>query len=170
MDEILQHTMTAALTGRVVETVGDTAAVANFPAPVGAVVEVERVSGGPTEGEVIGFRENLTLVFLFTGITGVRHGNRVCLTRTARSLRVGPNLLGRVVDAHGNPIDGRPRPMLSDLSRLDRRPPLPTERPPHRYTALHGYTSRRHDALVRPWTTARHLLRGRALVKVFYWE
>lgn len=130
MDEILQHTMTAALTGRVIETVGDTAAVANFPAPVGAVVEVERVSGGPTEGEVIGFRENLTLVFLFTGITGVRHGNRVCLTRTARSLRVGPNLLGRVVDAHGNPIDGRPRPMLSGLSRLDRRPPLPTERPP----------------------------------------
>jgi flagellum-specific ATP synthase len=130
MDEILQHTMTAALTGRVIETVGNTAAVANFPAPVGAVVEVERASGGPTEGEVIGFRENFTLVFLFTGITGVRHGNRVCLTRTARSLRVGPNLLGRVVDAHGNPIDGRPRPMLTGRSRLDRRPPLPTERPP----------------------------------------
>ena len=130
MDKILQHMMTAALTGRVVETVGNTAAVANFPAPVGAVVEVERVSGEPAEGEVIGFRKNLTLIFLFPGIAGVRHGNRVCLIRTARSLRVGPNLLGRVVNAHGKPIDGRPRPMLIDHSRLDRRPPLPTERPP----------------------------------------
>ena len=66
MDKILQHMMTAALTGRVVETVGNTAAVANFPAPVGAVVEVERVSGEPAEGEVIGFRENLTLIFLLS--------------------------------------------------------------------------------------------------------
>lgn len=129
MHDQLDQTMTAQLTGSVVETVGSTVAVADFPAPVGAIVQVQRVAGGAVEGEVIGFRDQATLVFLFMGTSGVRRGNRVRMVRTARRLRVGPGLLGRVLDAHGRPIDGRPPPMLADRIRLDRTPPEPTERP-----------------------------------------
>jgi flagellum-specific ATP synthase len=125
----LNTTMTASLTGTVAETIGMTVSVADFPAPVGAVVCVERDGGAAGEGEVVGFRDGHTLVYLLTTTTGVRRGNTVRLLRTTRSLNVGPALLGRVIDAHGRCIDGRPQPVLPDRVRLDRQPPPATERP-----------------------------------------
>jgi FliI/YscN family ATPase len=125
----LTSTMTTSLRGSVVETVGMSVAVADFPAPVGAVVEVERDTDAPAEGEVVGFRGSLTLVYLLAATTGVRRGNPVRLVRTNRLLRVGPALLGRIIDARGRAIDGRPQPILPDRVRQDRTPPAPTERP-----------------------------------------
>jgi flagellum-specific ATP synthase len=125
----VRSAMTASLTGSVVETVGMTVAVADFPAPVGAVVSIERETGPPAEGEVVGFRDHATLVYLVAAAAGVRRGTRVRLVRTSRSLRIGPELLGRVIDARGKCIDGRPQPLVSDRVRQDRQPPPPVERP-----------------------------------------
>ena len=125
----LRDAMTTSLVGSVAETVGMTAMVADFPAPVGAQVSIDRESGTWATGEVIGFRGQLTVVYLFTGSAGVRRGDRVQLERTTRTLRVGGGLLGRVIDAHGKCIDGRPQPMLMGRIPLDREPPPPVERP-----------------------------------------
>jgi flagellum-specific ATP synthase len=125
----LNTTMTASLLGSVVESVGMTAAVADFPAPVGALVRIERDSQPPAEGEVVGFRDGHTLVYLLTASTGVRRGNRVKLARTSALLRVGNSLLGRVIDSRGRCIDGRPQPILADRIERDRLPPSPLERP-----------------------------------------
>src|SRR6476659_4103833 len=127
--ESLNSTMTASLTGTVAETVGMTVSVADFPAPVGAVVRIERDGSAVCEGEIVGFRDGHTLVYLLSPTAGVRRGNRVSLLRTARSLKVGPELLGRVIDAHGRCIDGRSEPALPSRTRLDRLPPAATERP-----------------------------------------
>ncbi len=121
--------MTASLVGSVVETVAMTASVADFPAPVGAIVRIERDSQSPVEGEVVGFRDGLTLVYLLAAAAGVRRGNRVRLIRTTGLLRVGPGLLGRVIDSRGRSIDGRPQPILTDRVQRDRLPPPPVERP-----------------------------------------
>ncbi len=86
----LNATMTASLTGSVAETIGMTVSVADFPAPVGAVVSVERDGGAACEGEVVGFRDGHTLVYLLSATAGVRRANRVRLLRTTRSLKVGP--------------------------------------------------------------------------------
>jgi flagellum-specific ATP synthase len=125
----LSSVMPAALEGSVVRIVGMTASVAGFPAPVGALVEIERQGGEPLEAEVIGFQNDVTLVYPFSDLHGVRHGNKVRLVRSKSWLRVGPELLGRVIDAHGRPIDGRPRPALADRTLLERRPPNPLDRP-----------------------------------------
>jgi flagellum-specific ATP synthase len=117
------------LTGSIVRTEGVAAAAAGFPAPVGALATIERQSGEPVEAEVIGFREGLTLLYPLSDMTGVRHGNRVVLKRTSRMLRVGPELLGRVLNASGQPIDGRPSPLLVDRVPLLRKPPPAVERP-----------------------------------------
>jgi flagellum-specific ATP synthase len=119
----------AALTGTVVRTVGLTAAVAGLPAPIGSQVTVERQGGEPLLGEVIGFRDHLTLVHPYGPIAGVRHGQRVRLVRTSRMLRVGEPLLGRVLDAQGRPLDGLAEPALSDRIEIDRSPPPATSRP-----------------------------------------
>src|SRR4029079_12390917 len=70
-----------------------------------------------------------TLVYLLSPTAGVRRGGRVSLGPTARSFQIGPELLGRVIDAHGRCIDGRSQPVLPSRTRLDRLPPAPTERP-----------------------------------------
>ena len=117
------------LSGSIVRTEGLAAAVAGFPAPVGALVEIERQAGPPVEAEVIGFRDCTTIVFPLGDMTGVRHGNRVRLARTTRQLRVGPELLGRVIDARGRIIDERPLPFLHERVSLTQAPPPAIERP-----------------------------------------
>ena len=125
----LTDVMTTSLVGSVVETLGMTATVADFPAPVGAQVSIVRESGVQASGEVIGFRDGGAIVYLFTGASGVRRGDRVRLDKTTRMLRAGGGLLGRVVNAHGRCIDGRPQPMMLARIPLDRDPPAPVERP-----------------------------------------
>jgi flagellum-specific ATP synthase len=125
----LDRVVPTALVGSVVRTVGMTAAVADFPAPVGALVEIERQTGKPLRGEVIGFRDSITLVYPYSDLNGVRRGHRVRLLGTTRWLRVGEAMLGRVVDAHGRAIDGRPQPALADRTPRERPAPPAVERP-----------------------------------------
>jgi flagellum-specific ATP synthase len=127
--EQLDRMTPTALVGSVVETIGMTAAVADFPAPVGALVEIERQVSDPLAAEVIGFRDSLTLLYPFTALTGVRRGNRVRLKGTSRWLRVGEELLGRVVNSQGRALDARPQPAAMARVPLDRPPPPAVERP-----------------------------------------
>jgi flagellum-specific ATP synthase len=127
--EQLERITPTAITGSVAQTIGMTVAAAGFPAPVGALAEIERPSGTPLLAEVIGFRNELTLLYPLSDVAGVRHGNRVRLARTARWLRVGQALLGRVIDAAGNAVDGKPEPALSERTRFNSAPPHPCDRP-----------------------------------------
>jgi len=125
----LDAIMPTALWGSVAQTVGTTVAAAGFPAPVGALAEIERQAGPPLWAEVIGFRGELTLLYPLADPAGLRHGNRVRLARTARWLRVGKELLGRVIDAQGMAVDGKPQPALADRTGFQRMPPHPCRRP-----------------------------------------
>ncbi len=125
----VQSAMLAGLTGSVVQTTGLTASVAGFAAPVGALVSIERQSGEGIEAEVIGFKDEHTLVMPLSNLEGIRRGSPVKLVRTSRTLRVGEGLIGRVVDARGRSIDGRPQPMLSERVPLEQKPISPTLRP-----------------------------------------
>jgi len=128
LDEI-ETILPTAMVGSVVRTEGLAAAVAGLPAPVGAVVQIERIGNTPVEAEVIGFRDDLALIYPLGEMTGVRHGNRVRLTRTRRLVRVGPELLGRVIDARGRAIDHRPQPLLASRVPLWGASPAATDRP-----------------------------------------
>ncbi len=99
----LDSIMPTGLSGSVVQIVGMTASVADFPAPVGAVVEIEREASEPARAEVIGFRDDLTLLYPYENLQGVRRGNRVRLLRHFPLDHVGSELLGRVVDPKATP-------------------------------------------------------------------
>ena len=126
---LLANAPTADLVGSVVETTGTLATVADLPAPVGATVEIARDRGAPIEGEVVGFRDRLTMVSPHGSLTGVSRGRPVRVVRGGRSVLVGPSLLGRVIDAHGRAIDGRPRPASKARVLIDQAPPQPLDRP-----------------------------------------
>jgi flagellum-specific ATP synthase len=130
MIEQLDRVMTTAVTGSVAQTVGTTISAAGFPAPVGAIAEIQRDSGAPgLLAEVIGFRNEMTLLYPLGDLSGIRHGNRVRLRQTARWLRVGEGLLGRVIDAAGRAVDGKPQPALGERVPLHRQPPHACTRP-----------------------------------------
>ena len=127
--EQLESLQPAELIGSVVRTEGLMAAVEGFPAPVGAAVEIYADYGPPIEAEVVAFRNQQTLVYPFAEMKGVRHGNRVRLKSTNRYLRVGEGLLGRIVNAHGHVIDGRPEPGRPGRTALAALPPRAVDRP-----------------------------------------
>ena len=129
MEQQLEDVLPTALAGSVAETIGLACAVADFPAPVGALVAIHRQTACPIQAEVIGFHDRQTLVYPLTGLAGVHRGNRVTLVRTRRSLAVGENLLGRVINGVGQSIDGKPQPLLTDRMPLEHDSPPALERP-----------------------------------------
>ena len=117
------------LTGTVMESDGATVAVAGFPAPVGAVARIETTSADGLPAEVIGFRDQWTLVSPIGALQGVRRGQRVRLVQTSRTVQVGDGLLGRVIDAHGSTIDGGHECLLSARQPVHAAGPNATQRP-----------------------------------------
>ena len=120
----------ARIIGNVVRTEGTTISAVGFPAPIGAIARVERRDDEEELlAEVIGFRDNLTLLYSYSDLTGVRRGAKIELCKTTPWLATGDELLGRVVDAFGRTIDSGPAPVLSSRVRYDSKPPEPCARP-----------------------------------------
>lgn len=61
----------------------------------------------PIPAEVVGFRNHHVLLMPLGSMEGVRPGSEVVGTHGALSVRVGPALLGRILDGLGNPMDGK---------------------------------------------------------------
>jgi len=76
-------------------------------AAVGTLCEIHPQSGAPIPAEVVGFRDNKTLLMPLGELRGVGLGSLISVRRQMASLGVGPALLGRVIDGLGVPIDGK---------------------------------------------------------------
>lgn len=87
--------------GLIVETTG-------FPASPGALVQIATETGSTAEAEVVGFRDGRNLLFLTDPNARIVIGARALLRPGGQDVTVGDGLLGRVIDAHGEPLDGLP--------------------------------------------------------------
>lgn len=72
---------------------------------VGDLVEVMGHGGRPVSAEVVGFRDDRVLMMPLGPAGGIGPGSWVRPLGVAPTVRVGDGLLGRVLDAHGEPID-----------------------------------------------------------------
>ena len=68
----IKEVLPITIRGRIVSTEGHTASAAGFPAPIGAAVAIERRGGDEVQAEVVGFRDQLTLLYPLGDISGVR--------------------------------------------------------------------------------------------------
>jgi flagellum-specific ATP synthase len=95
-------------TGRVTEAVG---LVIESRGPAVAVGETCRIEGLPDGAtalaEVVGFHGDRVQLMPLVEMNGVAPGARVSATGDVLRVPVGHELLGRVLDALGNPIDGK---------------------------------------------------------------
>ena len=99
---------------------------------VGAICEIRPKDGVPIPAEVVGFRDNKTLLMPLGDLRGVGLDSLIAVRRDKATLKVGPGLLGRVIDGLGNPIDGKGPLHLDEEYPIYAAPVNPMTRPPIR--------------------------------------
>jgi flagellum-specific ATP synthase len=116
--------------GTLVRLVGLTLETRGIMAPLGACCEVIGQGGHRVEAEVVGFNDKTLYLMPFTDPVGVGPGDTVRVMSNSGMVNLGNELLGRVIDGRGMPIDGKPMPHLPDQLSLLGRPLNPMERGP----------------------------------------
>ena len=116
--------------GTLVRLVGLTLETRGIMAPLGACCEVMSKEGHRVEAEVVGFNDKTLYLMPFTDPVGVGPGDTVRVMSNSGQVRLGNELLGRVIDGRGMPIDGKPMPHLPDQLSLLGCPLNPMERGP----------------------------------------
>jgi flagellum-specific ATP synthase len=116
--------------GTLVRLVGLTLETRGIMAPLGACCEVIGKEGHRVEAEVVGFNDKTLYLMPFTDPVGVGPGDTVRVMTNSGQVSLGNELLGRVIDGRGVPIDGKPMPHLPDQLSLLGCPLNPMERGP----------------------------------------
>jgi flagellum-specific ATP synthase len=102
---ILDRALPMSIEGRVRAIRGTTIVAGGLPTPVGSLVQVIRRQSEILDAEVIGFDGSATLLAPLGPMEGVSQGDTVRLFRTIRTVPAGEELIGRVLDATGTPLD-----------------------------------------------------------------
>jgi flagellum-specific ATP synthase len=91
--------------GRVTQVVGNLVESAGPFCSVGESCEIVDTGGARFPGEIVGFRGSNVLSMCLEEPQGIRFGDQIVTWGARPSLRVGPEMLGRVIDATGQPLD-----------------------------------------------------------------
>jgi FliI/YscN family ATPase len=109
------------LVGLIVESKGPAAAMGDF-------CEIHTRTGRSIRTQVIGFRDGRVLSMPLEETDGLSLGDRIVARGGEGELNVSPQLLGRVLDGFGNPMDGGPPIQAFESRPLFANPPNPLER------------------------------------------
>src|SRR5271165_5535114 len=118
--------------GRVQQVLGSLIESAGPFCSVGESCEILGAQGQKYAGEIVGFRGSTILSMAVERPQGIRFGDRIVTWGTRPSLRVGTEMLGRVVDATGKPLDSRGDYRATKTVQVDGSAPLPLSRIPIR--------------------------------------
>jgi FliI/YscN family ATPase len=120
---LAEVTDTLPVSGRVVRTVGLLVESRGPRARVGDLCELAPEAGRPRLPlEVVGFKDGLLQSVPLGSTAGIRPGDRIIARGASAAVRVGPGLLGRVIDGLGRPLD--------HAGPLDLRDSYPLHPPP----------------------------------------
>src|SRR3569833_532945 len=92
--------------GKVIKSVGNTIESAGPVISVGECCEIEDAHGVIHWAEVIGFRGENVLSMPLEKTDGIRFGDAVFASGVRPSVEVSGGLVGRILDAEGNPLQG----------------------------------------------------------------
>jgi flagellum-specific ATP synthase len=102
LDPLTVSGRVAAVQGLLIEARGGLSRLA-----VGARAEIDRYGAPPLPAEVVGFRETRALLMPFGPVEGVAPGAEIRIEPQGSAVRPSKAWLGRIIDAFGQPIDGK---------------------------------------------------------------
>lgn len=118
------------VSGKIVQVVGLTIEAVGIDSQIGEVCEIVASDEKPILAEVVGFRDERTLLMPYGDMEGIKAGSNVFPYLKSFRVPVGTSLLGRILDGLGRPIDeGSALDHLKKVS-VNQTPPLPLQRPP----------------------------------------
>lgn len=136
------------VTGQVSRVIGLTVEVHGINAPIGEVCEIMAPGEDePILAEVVGFRDGISLLMPLGELRGVYQGCDVISTGKPFNVMAGDQLLGRVLNGLGEPLDAN-GPLEGDFTEypVNNRPPNPLMR--RRITEVMSTGVRAVDALL----------------------
>ncbi len=113
------------VTGNLVESEGP-------PGSVGEECEIQAQNGHLFRGEIVGFRGRRILSMVTEDPVGVRLGDAVVSKGIRPSVLFGPEMIGRVIDANGRPLDGLGPCRATEKKFIHGQAPQPLSRVPIR--------------------------------------
>lgn len=116
--------------GRVAAVIGGNVVVEGMTAPMGAICRIDLGDGSSCDAKLIGFNGVRPMLAPLSGAAAFAAGDPVTLVADSLRVMVGPGLAGRVLDALGRPIDGKPLPRGLTAIEVDRPAPDSLARPP----------------------------------------
>jgi type III secretion protein N (ATPase) len=125
----LEEVELTTMTGRITEVVGMLIKAVVPQVRIGEVCLVKR-EGAPLLTEVVGFTQDVVFLSPLGEMTGVGPSSEVIPTRLPLHIKVGPQLLGRVLNGLGEPLDADVKgPLnLTEAYPIFRAPPDPLKR------------------------------------------
>jgi flagellum-specific ATP synthase len=105
LDSSLRRQYAWRWTGHVLDAAGQSVECSGPLCSIGDCCEIVDSVGRRYAGEVIGFRGQRVLAMPLEGIEGIRHGDAVVGLGRPPDFPAGEGLIGRVLDAAGNPLD-----------------------------------------------------------------
>mgnify|MGYP000863666835 FL=1 len=127
--EKVRNLNTVEHSGRVMKVVGLTVESNGPTVNMGNICRIYPFAGDSyVEAEVVGFRDQRVLLMPFGDMTGIGFGSRVVSTGRSLRVAVSGDLIGRVLDALGNPMDDGGPIRASAYYPVDNAPPNPLSR------------------------------------------
>ncbi len=114
--------------GRIQKVVGLTLEASGPPTYLGEVCLLQPSVNGGVLAEVVGFREGKVLLLPLGEMEKIGPGSEIVALGKSLEVRVGPGLLGRVLNGLGEPLDGKGPVKGEETYPLMASPPNPLQR------------------------------------------
>lgn len=126
--DAVHETMPFRVVGQVLGISGLTIEAGELALPIGSLCRIHSFGGKNSSAEVIGFAQDKTLLMPLAPVSGVARGDRIENVSSAPRIWCSDQLLGRVLNGFGKPIDGKGPLVLSESRRIDAKPLDPMQR------------------------------------------
>jgi flagellum-specific ATP synthase len=93
--------------GRIVEITGLTIKATGLDVSIGEACRIYSDNAPSVDAEVVGFKSGQIILMATGEVAGIRHGSRVMPLGRNISMKVSDELIGRVIDESGKPLDGK---------------------------------------------------------------
>jgi FliI/YscN family ATPase len=136
--DTVESAMLMRVAGKVQAISGLTIEATDLPLPLGSTCRIASHGGRTCMAEVIGLQSERTLLMPLTPMAGISRGDVIENVATTPRVWCSPQLLGRVLNGMGEPIDGKGPLPTSGFRRIDSPSVAPLAREPIRQSISTG--------------------------------